>query len=213
MARPKKTGVDYFPHDVNALNDDKIEALRYKFGNDGYAVYFILLEKIYSSGGIYELPKGARRNILVSKLMIDEELFEKILNECIELELFDKELYKDNKLSSSRIIETIEKINERRFKWRKSRDIEGITEGEELSIGEKIVNEMVRVIGRQPTLFERSELENLYKEFNEELFEAMKKAKMQNKFSIAYLKGILKNKSNVNSKIEKVKTKLMEDRQ
>jgi hypothetical protein len=47
MARPKKEGMDYFPHDTDAVNDEKIEALRLLYGNDGYAFYFILLERIY----------------------------------------------------------------------------------------------------------------------------------------------------------------------
>lgn len=48
MARPLKLGLDYFPHDTDAWNDDKIEAMRVNFGNDGYAFYFIILERIYS---------------------------------------------------------------------------------------------------------------------------------------------------------------------
>lgn len=52
MARPLKEGMDYFPHDTDASDDEKIEALRAIYGNDGYAFYFILLdlislEKIY----------------------------------------------------------------------------------------------------------------------------------------------------------------------
>lgn len=47
MARPLKLGLDYFPHDTDSVNDEKIEALRMLFGNDGYAFYFILLERIY----------------------------------------------------------------------------------------------------------------------------------------------------------------------
>ena len=47
MARPQKEGMDYFPHDTDAVNDEKIEALRALYGNDGYAFYFIMLERIY----------------------------------------------------------------------------------------------------------------------------------------------------------------------
>lgn len=37
MARPRKEGLGYFPHDTDAVNDEKIEALRALYGNDGYA--------------------------------------------------------------------------------------------------------------------------------------------------------------------------------
>ena len=55
MARPPKEGLDYFPHDTDAVNDEKIEALRALYGNDGYAFFFILLERIYRSPQL-ELP-------------------------------------------------------------------------------------------------------------------------------------------------------------
>lgn len=40
----KKT--NYFSHDSNARNDDKILAVRMKFGAEGYGIYFMLLERL-----------------------------------------------------------------------------------------------------------------------------------------------------------------------
>ena len=34
----------YFSHDYNARNDQKILMLRGKFGNEGYALFFYILE-------------------------------------------------------------------------------------------------------------------------------------------------------------------------
>jgi hypothetical protein len=50
MARPKKTGLDYFPFDVDFFSDKKIKRLRTSHGNDGVAVYIYLLCEIYRSG-------------------------------------------------------------------------------------------------------------------------------------------------------------------
>jgi hypothetical protein len=50
MARPKKTGLDYFPFDVDFFSDKKIKRLRASYGNDGVAVYLYLLCEIYRSG-------------------------------------------------------------------------------------------------------------------------------------------------------------------
>ena len=36
----------YFSHDYNARNDQKILMLRGKFGNEGYALFFYILETI-----------------------------------------------------------------------------------------------------------------------------------------------------------------------
>lgn len=40
----KKT--NYFSHDSNARNDDKILSIRMKFGAEGYGIYFMLLERL-----------------------------------------------------------------------------------------------------------------------------------------------------------------------
>jgi hypothetical protein len=44
MARPIKEGADYFPHDVHLRNDNRILAVRRKYGIEGYALYCLLLE-------------------------------------------------------------------------------------------------------------------------------------------------------------------------
>ena len=53
MARPKKTGLDYFPFDVNFFSDKKIKRLRAKYGNDGIVVYIYVLCLIYGDKGYY----------------------------------------------------------------------------------------------------------------------------------------------------------------
>lgn len=50
MARPKKTGLDYFPFDVDFFSDRKIKRLRASYGSDGVDVYIYLLCEIYRSG-------------------------------------------------------------------------------------------------------------------------------------------------------------------
>lgn len=39
----------YFPHDANARNDEKILAVRMKYGMEGYGIYFALVEKLLES--------------------------------------------------------------------------------------------------------------------------------------------------------------------
>ncbi len=51
MARPKKQTVDYFPHFVKGGRT--IFILENKFGNDGYAFWFKLLEILGESEGIF----------------------------------------------------------------------------------------------------------------------------------------------------------------
>ena len=49
MARPRKTGLDYFPHDVDVTTDPKIEPAIMRYGAAAYAFYFVHLEYCYRS--------------------------------------------------------------------------------------------------------------------------------------------------------------------
>lgn len=97
MARPKKEGMDYFPHDVDASNDEKIEMLEILYGNDGYSFYFKMLERIYKNKNFCLVSDAETREemfqILSKKFNMDYEKFQKILNSCFKYKLFDKELY------------------------------------------------------------------------------------------------------------------------
>ena len=53
MARPQKTGLDYFPFDVDFFSDKKIRRLRAKYGNDGVTAYIYILCLIYRDKGYY----------------------------------------------------------------------------------------------------------------------------------------------------------------
>lgn len=57
MARPTKKGLDYFPHDTHTDQDTALALVEAEFGLEAYAVYFKLLEFIYSQG--YAIPWGS----------------------------------------------------------------------------------------------------------------------------------------------------------
>ena len=50
MARPPKTGLDYFPKDVDFYNDYKIMDLLEKYGPVGTIIYDVILTEIYRNG-------------------------------------------------------------------------------------------------------------------------------------------------------------------
>jgi len=94
VARPEKTGMDYFPHDTDAVTDEKIDALRMLYGNDGYAFYFIMLERIYRTPEFeLDVSDTETRQVLARKIGITEELFDRILLSCIKRSCFDRESY------------------------------------------------------------------------------------------------------------------------
>ncbi len=92
--RPQKEGLDYFSHDTDAVNDEKIEALRMLYGNDGYAFYFITLERIYRTSNFELCISDAEIfQILCKKCGVKPELMEQMINTAIKFECFDKEAY------------------------------------------------------------------------------------------------------------------------
>lgn len=132
MARPRKIGLDYFPHDVDASEDEKIEALRALYGNDGYAFYFILLERIYRSDNAeLDISKKAILAALIKKIGISEEKFFEILETCFEVGLFDKERYeRDCVLTSNGIKKRYNEVQIMRERWRKKKEASPVFPGE-----------------------------------------------------------------------------------
>jgi hypothetical protein len=120
MARPKKEGMDYFPHDTDAVNDEKIESLRFLYGNDGYAFYFILLERIYRAREFeLDISDAETIQILCRKVGVNEEKFHQILQTSLKRGCFDKEIYEERKvLTSNGIKNRSSVVVEKRVKMR-----------------------------------------------------------------------------------------------
>jgi hypothetical protein len=120
MARPKKEGMDYFPHDTDAVNDEKIESLRFLYGNDGYAFYFILLERIYRAKEFeLDISDAETIQILCRKVGVNEEKFHQILQTSLKRGCFDKEVYEErNVLTSNGIKNRSSVVVEKRVKMR-----------------------------------------------------------------------------------------------
>lgn len=120
MARPKKEGMDYFPHDTDAVNDKKIEALRMLYGNDGYAFYFIILEMIYKETTFeLDVSDAETIQILARKIAISEEKFNQILQTAIKRDCFDSESYLEyGILTSNGIKKRANVVVEKREKMR-----------------------------------------------------------------------------------------------
>jgi uncharacterized phage protein (TIGR02220 family) len=119
MARPLKEGLDYFPLDVDIDQDDKIAMIEALHGAEGFAVVIKLLMKIYKEGYAYEWNK--REQILFSKRVnVDINSVEAIVNDCINEGLFNKNLYEQyNVLTSkgiqSRYLEAVKRRKEVNF--------------------------------------------------------------------------------------------------
>ena len=99
MARPQKQTVDYFPHDAKASEGDTLTILQSRFGNDGYAFWFKLLEKISSSENhIIDCRNPLKWQLLLAKTSVNDERGTAIIDLLCELEAIDAQLWRESRI-------------------------------------------------------------------------------------------------------------------
>lgn len=104
MARPKKQGLDYFTNDVNFYQDIKIRKLIHYKGIQAVSVYHILLCQIYASG--YYLPWDDDLPFIISEISgLQEDSIPDMIRYFIEIGLFDKSIFEENRVLTSRSIQ------------------------------------------------------------------------------------------------------------
>ncbi len=105
MARPVKRGLDYFSFDTDFFNDRKIRRLNKNSGLPAIAVYVFLLTTIYKENGYFITVDDNIIFDFSDDLKLDESALKAIIGQCIDVELFDQQQYKDNKILTSRSIQ------------------------------------------------------------------------------------------------------------
>jgi hypothetical protein len=92
MTRARKQTVDYFPHQCN--HGETIFILEQRYGNDGYAFWFKLLELLgKTEGHSLDCKKANTLNYLAAKTLIEKDKAIEILNLLAELDAIDQELW------------------------------------------------------------------------------------------------------------------------
>ena len=90
MVRPIKNNADWFSHQNNMRNDKKIKALRTKYGNEGYAIYCMLLETLAEADCIILKLNDIEFEMLSGDFNIESSLLKNIINYCVKIDLFQK---------------------------------------------------------------------------------------------------------------------------
>ena len=100
MARTPKDTVDYFPHDAHAsAESNTLAVLEGHFGNDGYAFWFKLLEKLASTDGhSLDCSDSRRLQVFCGKAHITEDKGVEMLNLLVEMDTIDRELWETNRV-------------------------------------------------------------------------------------------------------------------
>ncbi len=92
MSRPKKATVDYFPHDCS--HRKTIFIIESRYGNDGYAFWFKLLEMLGSTEGhVIDCRNDITKEFLQAKTRLGWDTCHEILDLLAKLEAIDPELW------------------------------------------------------------------------------------------------------------------------
>jgi HD superfamily phosphohydrolase len=116
MARPNKSGVDYFPHDTTASNGKTIFTLESKFGNDGYAFWFKLLEVLGSQDCFYlDCNNVSEWIYLTAKTRVDETTATEILNTLANIDAIDKDLWSEKIIWCQKFVNRLSDVFKKRL--------------------------------------------------------------------------------------------------
>ena len=141
MARISKPGLDYFPLDVNFLQDRKVRRISCRHHAAGIAVLTSLLCLIYKEKGYYILWNKDTLFDIAQEACCGEEEMQVIIDDCLAVGLFDDFIYKEyGVLTSQAIQEQYHKIitdSRRKYKlplehfWLIKEDFEDVTKSNE----------------------------------------------------------------------------------
>jgi hypothetical protein len=108
MARPPRHNVDYFPHYIS--DGKKMFVIEAKFGNDGYAVWFKILETLAKTDNHFiNCNDESNLMFLAAKCRITEDRLVEIINAIVKLGELDSILWNQcNIIWSDKFIESVQ---------------------------------------------------------------------------------------------------------
>ena len=107
MARPCKTGLHYFPFDVDFFDDFKIMDLLNEYGTLGVLIYENILCKVYKNGYYLEIPLEKLAASIVrdigNRWAKDKKLVLQVVQYCADIGLFNRDLLTQSVITSTGI--------------------------------------------------------------------------------------------------------------
>lgn len=100
----------YFPHDGNARNDDKMIAVRMRHGAEGYAIYFMILERLFEGTNYMSLKDY---NVIAFELRVSADKVKSVIEDFGLFQFTDdgKRFYSE---SLNRRMEPLNRVREQR---------------------------------------------------------------------------------------------------
>lgn len=91
MARPEKNNAEYFSHDADMRNDDRVKAVRKKFKSTGYAIYNMLLEYLTDKNFFRCDYNEMSFELMSGDFDEDPVTIKEVIDYCIHLGLLQQE--------------------------------------------------------------------------------------------------------------------------
>jgi len=115
MPRIQKDTVSYFPHYADASAGDTLSVLQSRFGNDGYAFWFKLLEKLASTDGHYlDCRNSTKWQLLLVKMGVTELTGVEIMKSLVEMQAIDKELWDSKLIWCQKLVDNVAEVYKNR---------------------------------------------------------------------------------------------------
>lgn len=105
MARPLKQGLDYFPLDVDFLQDLKVRKIVKAQGAKSIPVLICLLANIYREGGYYLRWDGDTPFLIAEESGAEEGVVTAVLSKAQQVDFFDAEIFETYRVLTSRGIQ------------------------------------------------------------------------------------------------------------
>ena len=93
MARPTKTGLDYYPMDVGFLRDKKVRLLRSEFGASSVLFVLYVLGKVYEGDGYFLRWDKDELLLAADELREQPTYISEVLQGCLTRLLFDEQVF------------------------------------------------------------------------------------------------------------------------
>ncbi len=105
MARISKSGLDYFPLDVNFLQDRKVRRISSRHHAAGIAALTSLFCLIYKEKGYYVPWNQDTLFDVAQEACCEEAEMQAIIDDCLAVGLFDPHIYKVYSVLTSQVIQ------------------------------------------------------------------------------------------------------------
>ena len=105
MARPIKTGIDYYPLNVDFLQDIKVRKIMRACGSQSITILISLLSSIYRDEGYYVVWDNDMSFLVADEVGASEGAVLEVVNKAVQIDFFNSKLFEEHNILTSKGIQ------------------------------------------------------------------------------------------------------------